>query len=232
MTPQAEVPVRRTLWDPAYRIIPSRYPPVGLFDRVADPDDFERVYELEALTNDRRRDEVGELKLVPPEEPIAGPNTTVIMAAFTHLNPQGSRFSDGSYGVFYTAHTLPTAIRETAFHRATFMRATNQPAMDLEMRVYHVRLGAALHDIRGRQADLASIYSPTSYADSQVFARQLRAGGSYGIVYDSVRHQGGQSAGVFRPRALSNCVARQHLSYQWDGREIIGVYRKSPVALD
>ena len=31
------------------------------------------------------------------------------MAAFTHLNPEGSRFSDGSYGVYYAAHTLATA---------------------------------------------------------------------------------------------------------------------------
>ena len=45
--------------------------------------------------------EVGELRLVAPDERISGPGTSVVMAAFTHLNPEGSRFSDGTYGVFW-----------------------------------------------------------------------------------------------------------------------------------
>ncbi len=38
----------------------------------------------------------------------------MVMAPFTHLNPKGSRFSDGSYGVYYAAKRLSTAIAETA----------------------------------------------------------------------------------------------------------------------
>lgn len=51
--------------------------------------------------------------LVPPEDRVSGPGTTVIMAAFTHLNPAGSRFSDGTYGVFHSANNIDTAIGET-----------------------------------------------------------------------------------------------------------------------
>ena len=90
-----ELKTARIKWDPSYRLVPSRFPPVGLFDRVSDPADLEVVLAVESLTNDRLRNETGEIRLVPPEDRVSGPGTTPIMAAFTHLNPEGSRFSDG-----------------------------------------------------------------------------------------------------------------------------------------
>lgn len=144
-----DIPVTATSWSPCYRIIPSRFPPIGLFEKVADPDDLEAVFQIEAMTNDRLRDEVGILALVPPEDRVSGPGTTPIMAAFTHLNPEGSRFTDGSFGVFYAGHTLDTAIAETRHHRTRFLTATDEPAQEIDMRVYAIDLEASLHDIRG-----------------------------------------------------------------------------------
>ncbi len=39
--------------DPTFRLIPSRFPPVGAFDNVSSPDDLAAVMELEGWTNDR-----------------------------------------------------------------------------------------------------------------------------------------------------------------------------------
>ena len=130
-------------WTPCYRIIPSRFPPISLFEAVADPADLEAVYAIEAMTNDRLRDEAGELSLVPPEDRVSGTGTSAIMAAFTHLNPVGDRFTDGSYGVFYAGLTLATAIAETRHHRTHFLKATDEPAQELDMRVYAVDLDAS-----------------------------------------------------------------------------------------
>src|SRR5437660_11568940 len=96
----ARLYARRTRWRPSHRLVPSRFPPIGLFDRVARPEDLDAVFAVEAMTNDRVRDETGQLALVPPDDRVSGPGTTPIMAAFTHLNPEGSRFSDGSFGVY------------------------------------------------------------------------------------------------------------------------------------
>jgi len=112
-------------WSPAFRVIPTRFPAVNLFDRVASADDFEALYALEALTNDRLRTETGDLDLVPREERRFGPGYGPIMAALTHLNPQGSRFSDGTYGVFYCARSRETAIAETRYHSGLFLAATS-----------------------------------------------------------------------------------------------------------
>lgn len=222
MTP----PVNPVDWRPCRRIIPSRFPPVGLFDRVADPADLKAVIAVESLTNDRHRDEVGDIRLVPEEDRISGPGTTAIMAAFTHPNPDGGRFSDGSYGVFHAANSLQTAIAETTYHRELFMRATDQERMELDMRVYLVDLVAGLHDIRGKQADMPLVYHKEDYAAGQSLARSLRDNDSNGIAWDSVRHEGGECAGIFRPPVLSNCRQGGHLCYVWDGVAITDVYEK------
>lgn len=69
-------PISRINWKPCWRLIPSRFPPVGLFDRVAEPEDLEIIFEIEALTNDRLRDEAGDITLVPPSEPEFGISVT------------------------------------------------------------------------------------------------------------------------------------------------------------
>jgi hypothetical protein len=209
-------------WQPGWRIVPTRYPTVYLFDRVADPDEFEALYALEALTNDRIRDELGEIALVPPQERLYGPGSGPIMAAFTHLNPAGSRFSDGSYGVFYAARERDTAIAETRFHHGLFLAATREPAMHLPMRLYRVDVEASLHDLRA----LATVHAPDSYAASQALGRELRRAGSAGVLYRSVRQPGGQCAGLFKPGAARQCVHAAYLLYAWDGARIADVYER------
>jgi hypothetical protein len=222
MTP----PITRITWQPCYRIIPSRFPPIQLFERVTDPEDLEAIFAIEALTNPRLRDEVGDIRLVPPGERVSGPGTSIIMAAFTHLNPEGSRFSDGSYGVFYAGRELETAIAETVHHRERFMRATSEGPQELDMRVYAVDLDGDLHDLRGAQAAQPLIYHPEEYGPAQHLARSLRNASANGIAYDSVRHSGGACAAIFRPRLLAKARQERHLCYVWNGKKMVTVYEK------
>jgi len=213
-------------WKPCWRIIPSRFPPIGLFDRVADPADLEAIYELEAMTNPRLREEVGDLAMLVSEDRISGPGTSAIMAAFTHLTPGGSRFTDGSYGVFYAANNIETAIEETKYHRIRFMSATNEKPQDLDQRVYVVDLAADLHDLRGLKDIHPLVYHPQNYSAGQHLAIELKKSGSYGIAYDSVRQKDGECVAIFRPSVLSNCRQERHLTYVWDGTTIKTVYEK------
>lgn len=223
------IPVRLVRWRPSYRIVSSRYPPVGLFDRVADPDDLEAVFVLEGLTNPRLRQSAGELSLVPPNRRISGPDTTPIMAAFTHLNPDGSRFSPGSFGVYYAARERDTAVAETVFHQQRFLAATREAPIKLEMRCLIADVRGALHDIRGGWPQL---HDPHSYSASQQVAVALRAAGSNGLVYDSVRAPGGQCVGLFHPDLVAPVRQAGHLHYHWDGcriRHVTEVGAKVPL---
>ena len=208
-----------------FRAIPSRFPPVSLFDRIADPGDLDAIFAIEALTNDRLRQEVGDISLVPVEDRTVGPGTTPIMAAFTPLNPEGGRFSGSDYGAFYAARTISTAVAETRHHRERFLAATEvgRP-IDVDMRVYVARLNGELHDLR--EGAPTAIYDPTDYRASQALGRRLRNEGSNGLIYRSVRDSDGTCVAVFRPRLLTECRQERHLTYQWDGRSIVGVYEK------
>lgn len=223
---EAATEVRRLRWQPAYRIVPTRYPTVYLFDRVADVEDFDALYALESLTNERVRDEVGQIELVPPQDRTVGPGSGPVMAAFTHLNPEGSRFSDGSYGVFYAAHDKDTAVAETQYHHARFLAATKQPPMQLPMRLYAVRVSAQLHDLRPLDLAGKGIHAPGSYAASQALGKALRQQGSAGVVYRSVRQAGGECIGLFKPKGASQCVHAAHLLYVWNGAAFADVYEK------
>jgi RES domain-containing protein len=215
--PSPDPPLHRIRWQRAYRIVPSRFPPVGVFDAIADPADIETIHQIEALTNPRLREEWGELSNVPKEHRVSGPGTTPLMAAFTHVNPEGTRFSDGSFGVLYLAHEFDTAVEETVYHRERFLAATHEPPIDLTMRSYVSGVHGTLHDIRG---GWKAEHDPASYIASRKLGTELRKQGSNGIAYDSVRCRGGECAALFHPDLAKPCVQGKHLMYRWNGEKI------------
>jgi hypothetical protein len=148
------------------------------------------------------------------------------MAAFTHVNPEGSRFSDGSYGVLYLAHEFETAVEETVYHREQFLKATNEPPIDITMRCYVTGVHGSLHDIRG---GWKAEHDPCDYAASHKLGAKMRKEGSNGIAYDSARCKGGECAALFFPDLASPCVQGKHLIYRWDGERIAQVLEVSAV---
>lgn len=207
----AELSLCDVTW-PARRIIPSRFPLVDLFERILDPDEYDIAFWIESLTNDRLRDDVGELALVPPEQRIAGPGTTPVMAAFTHIG-QPSRFTAGGYGVYYAANTSKTAIAETAYHRTCFLAATNEPDTSIYMREYVGAVVMPMLDITAQRFDY--LHHPADYSLSQVFAEQQRKDGHAGLLYNSVRNPGGLCIAAFKPSALAPVVQAAHYQYQY-----------------
>ena len=207
-------------WREAWRIIASRYPPIALFERVSDnPAVWDVLIELEQATNPRVRDELGEIALVPPERRVTGPNASWVMAPFTHVNRNGSRFSDGSFGVYYAARTLQTAIRETGYHFARFAADSNDPPRREDMRVLLGSVSATLHDIsKLDEKTRRLILDRESYVHSRPFALKIRDDGSDGIVYPSVRDADGSCIAAFWPDVAGVPVQERHLQYEWDGR--------------
>ncbi len=217
-------------WRPCHRLVASRFPTIGLYDDITAAQDLEVVFAIEALTNPRIRQELGALSLVAPNDRLSGPGATLVMAAFTHLNPEGSRFCDGSYGVYYAALALETAVAEVSHHRAVFLARTGEPEIAFDLRRIQAELAAdAAHDIRAGAVDpaaLAEICHPSRYAAGQDLGRRLRQAGAQAIVYDSVRHRGGQCAAAFLPRLLRKPRIAGHVGLHWDGKRISHWYLK------
>lgn len=226
MTNDAVMPPLAATDQRVYRLIASIYPTILLFEQVTEPEDLDDIYALEAMTNERLRQEAGDISLVPLEDRVVGPGSSPIMAAFTHLNRDGARFSDASFGAYYAGYELSTAIAETKHHREAFLRRTKEGPIDIDMRCYVARLRADLHDLRPWHDHHPELFHSTNYSASQTLARTLRAKRSMGIIYPSVRATSGTCVAVLRPICLSNCREKSHLTYRWDGKSITDIYEK------
>ncbi|WP_022850391.1 RES family NAD+ phosphorylase [Limisalsivibrio acetivorans] len=210
-----------------FRIIPSRYPSIWLFEDVSNPEEFDALYKLESMTNPRISEEVGDITLLSKDEQVFGEGTSPIMAAFTHIKPEGDRFTDGSFGAFYASDSIECAVYETAYHRAQYFASINEPPCEIEMRVYTANIQGALVDIRDLDR-YGDYHNKDSYGESQRFGREQKDAGEFGIVYLSVRYDGGTNVAVFRPKGvINNCKELKYLKYQWDGKKITNVYEIS-----
>jgi hypothetical protein len=196
-----------------HRLIASRYPSVGILDRVARPADLEAVFELEGWTNDRITTELGILLRVPREEWLVGtPMASVVMAAFCHSRPGGGRFNDETRGAWYAAFTLDTAHAEVAYHRGRELAEVGVTEARLEMRQFVAEVSGVFHDFR---RGYTALHDPDAYERSQAFARDLFAAASNGVVYRSVRRAGGTCLACFRPRLLARVRVGGHYEYRW-----------------
>ncbi len=211
------------VWTPCRRVITETYAGTNLYDRITDPASADplavgaALREAAALTSAVALAAAGRLDLVPPEDRVFGPGTGLIMGAFTWHGP-GSRFADGSRGVYYAAETRRTAIRETAYHTAHEL-AGNPPVV-VHKALIEAALRAVLVDVRAPRPTPDGVYDPTDYRPGQAFGRTVRTLEADGIAYDSVRDPGGACAAVFRPPVLSGARVVEVLEYRWDGRAL------------
>lgn len=194
---------------PTYRLIPSQFPPIGLFDTVATAADLEAVMELVGWTNDRLvAERVGRL---PQEEWVYGrANASVVMAAFLHVAPTGMRFNGPDLGAWYAAADVRTCAAEVGHHLRRELVARHVSEASRTYRAYSAQLDGEYVDIRGLQSERPELYRPDSYAESQVFGESMRAAGETGILYDSVRLRGGVNVAAYRPSLVLNVTQADH----------------------
>lgn len=216
-------------WQKSYRIVASKHPPINVFEHIVAPRQLSTAIFIESLTNDRLLDEKSKNAQVRDADRLNAPGASIVMAAFTHIG-RSSRFSDGSYGVYYAARSMETAVRETAFHRARFMAATAEPPGDVDMRAYVGRPLQPFLDVRAPR--FVDLHDPDDYAAPQAFARSWRERDAWGLVYRSVRHEGGECIAALRPQAVSIPVPGAALAYVWDGERISKVYEKSEILFE
>ncbi|HLJ63551.1 MAG TPA: RES family NAD+ phosphorylase [Stellaceae bacterium] len=196
-------------WQPAYRLIPSRFPPIGLFDSVATAADLACVMELVGWTNDRLS--AARIARLPREEWVYGsPNASIVMAAFLHGSPMGMRFNGPELGAWYASSDLRTAAAEVAHHLRREIVARGKEKMQRTYRAYTATLLGDYLDIRGRRHQHAAIYASHHYEASQHFGETIRASGGAGILYDSLRRRGGENVVAHRPRNITTLLQTDH----------------------
>jgi len=216
-----EPPLNRVRWRRSSRIVRSVFPPIDLFEDIADPADWELLAAAEARTNPRVSASVGQLDRVPVNRRVGGRGASHVMAPFVHVSPdRPSRFSRGEFGVYYAGNSTEVALFETIYHHGRFMRRTQEkPGWASHFRELAGSVDARLHDIRDTSVFDTCLLSE-DYTPAQDLAERLHAAGSNGIVYPSVRYPSGECIAAFWPDVVDIPRQGQHYAYHWNGERV------------
>ncbi len=176
------------------RLIPSRFADVEdsvLAPLAEDGDVLRDLFELDNATNERLRGEYGGLPGIGVDELVFGvPNFRIINAAYTYPRPEGSRFNDGERGAWYCAFEVATSLAEITFHKTVEYQEIGRFDDSVTYQTLLADFTSTFHDIRGIES-YGDCLDPTSYIESQKLADDLLNAGSMGVIYPSVRHDGG-----------------------------------------
>jgi RES domain-containing protein len=227
-----------------HRLISARHSPEGsVLAAISDNDSMlADLAELDGATNDRLLGEDGLLPGISVHELVYGVGyASIVNAAFTHKNPAGSRFNDGTRGAWYAGVERATSIAEVAYHRAR--QLANIDWKEEERTTYDDYLAdftTEFHDLRAADGEGTSRLFrkflkpgpvPACYEESQQLARKLLASKSNGLIYPSVRNPGGTCVACFRPALVYHVRrdARVELRIQVDGDAVRTHTRKVPI---
>lgn len=214
----------------SYRLIRSKFPPIDLYEDVADPEQLEAVFAVEALTNPRIMDAVGDVRKVPVKDRLVGiSNASFVMGAFCHVSPDGARFNTGDFGAYYCAPDIETSIKETKYHAERVNGYTNEPAQNIDMRTIVGVFSGDLVDLTIDKYRCSDIYHETDYSASKAKAESLKKEDVDGVYYSSVRHESHVCYAIYKPNLFSRVTQGKHFEYRWNGREIEAIMEKKLV---
>jgi hypothetical protein len=204
-----------------HRLIPSRHLPRGdsvLADIAADDTHLQAIFELDSATNDRLLAEYAPLPGIGVDELVFSvPGSAVINASFCHPNPLGARFNGPDRGAWYAGFELATSQAEVGFHKSVQLAEVGRFEDSVTYDDYLADFSARLHDLR-RARGFRACLDPDSYVESQALAERLLEAGSLGVVYPSVRHEGGTCLACFRPALVGNMRRAHTYRFTWEGK--------------
>jgi RES domain-containing protein len=214
-----------------HRLLPAKYSPNNdsVLTRIADDEDLQFVFQLDNATNARLLAEEDRTPGINSRELVFHvPNYRVINAAFTHANPLGARFSTPERGAWYAAFELATAKAEVLFHKSIEFAEINwSEREEIGYDDYLADFTNTFHDLRGLEDEALS---STSYKRSQQLAVELMALGSLGIIYPSVRREGGTCLACFRPSIVANVRKSARYKLIWTPLRAQIIRQESPTA--
>lgn len=214
------------------RLVNSKFPPIAIFDDVASTEEFEALFAIQELTNPRILNEVGRLDLIARDEiPFGIQGCAYATAPFTHINPAGSRFSPGAFGVLYIAENEQAALLEVKHHQNMYWSQVD--GMNYDRFVFRT-LKCAFNDTDMMSASALTyndpIYDSDDYSASHSLGHALKQAGKPGLQYNSVRSQGSLCWALFTPLPVHSVVQTSHYEMIWNG-SIISTNRITNIQL-
>ncbi len=144
--------------------------------------------------------------------------------AWPFQHRQTSRFSDGSFGVWYGSESVETTVHESAHHwYHGLLRDAGFEGLEVvsERKVYAVACDAALLDLREAVAEYPDLLHPSDHALCRSVGARIHREGHPGLLTRSVRRPAGENVAIFHPAVLSDPRHNCQLSYRLQGGRIV-----------
>lgn len=213
-------PVRPVRRGGTHRLVPAkfRWEDEGALPLLAeDASELADLRELARATDAGYLAEADRLPGIGVDELVFGiSHARMINAAFCCAHPYGSRFNGPERGAWYASFDLATSIQEIVFHRGVLLAEINYFHETIDYDDWLADFRGDFHDLRNAP-EFAACLDPQSYVHSQKLGRALLESGSAGIVYPSVRRQGGTCLACFRPALVQNVRSGVSRRFHWDG---------------
>jgi len=200
-----------------HNLIPSRFPTVPVFERIANGRD-ELFARIEEITNPRVREKERLTRGLAPVDQSNPRFTNWNHAPFVYPNPEGSRFFGPNRNVAELAGDLQTAVAIAVGKRETFLGRTGEPATFVEMRQIQRPVRGRYLDARGR-AEVVDRKLRLELGD-QVLER-----GADGILFSPWERPTATGIVVLKPECLGKPIQGEHFKFIWNGNRISVLYR-------
>jgi hypothetical protein len=196
-----------------FRLIPSRFPPVHVFEGLVANDRLDEVAAAETRTNPRI---IAEERLKAKGGGSSHRFQNFNHAPFKYTNPDGSVFFPPIRPALELADCRQTALAIAVARRERFLKRTAEPPTGLDMRLLKT-------PIKGRFADFCHI-DPDAARDERLKAAALIPTDVDGIIFRPAERKSHRCFAVLNGQILGHTLQTSHFRFWWDANRIRTVY--------
>lgn len=219
--PAGNLPLVREAFERTIRLVSSARLREAVLAPLADTADEEALLaEIEGATSSRLIAEERGLAGLAAEELVHGvPHARFINASFAYAKPrQPSRFNPAERGAWYAALDVATCLAEVGFHLTRALADAGDFDAVVEYGEMIASMSGVFVDLRSTPVHTALGPEPaTGYPAGNALAARARAEGHNGIIYPSVRHQGGICIAALWPNVVQSVVQGTMYRLTWAG---------------
>jgi len=199
-----------------YRLIPSRFPPVSVYEGLVANDRLEALTKVEDMTNPRLRSEARIARTAGEDPKTSARLQNWNLAPFAYGNPEGSTFFGEEYPCLEVAADRQTALAVSVTRRQRFLERTDEAPIGLDMRMFKT-------PVEGRFLDLRA------YDANEIQARGREMGAKLpehadGILFHPIERPTATAISVVSGLVLGRTLQTVHYRYMWNGRRISLLY--------
>ncbi len=215
------VPLVREAFPRTVRLVTSARLREAVMATLADTqDELDLLAEIEGATSGRLiAEERGSAGLSAAELVHGVPHAKFINASFAYAKPrEPNRFNPAERGAWYGALAAETCVAEVGFHMTRALADAGDFNTTVEYGEMLASMAGVFVDLREAPGHASLDPNPAAgYAAGNALAASARANGHNGIIYPSVRHEGGICIVALWPNVVQSVVQGAMYRLVWSG---------------